>query len=69
MALSELTDQLPNAIDSLPFACRRICHMLFYEGMNSGEAARALDVTVSTVKAQKQRALIKLKKKLLNYSI
>ncbi|HVY75195.1 MAG TPA: RNA polymerase sigma-70 factor [Puia sp.] len=64
--ISETAAQVQAALDSLPGECRKIFHLLYTEGKRSEEVARAFNISVHTVRAQRQRGLSLLRKKLLS---
>jgi RNA polymerase sigma-70 factor (family 1) len=57
MIKSELLGKLKADIEKLPAARRRIFKMLFLDGLNTYEVARALKISVDTVRVQKARAM------------
>lgn len=62
---SEIITQLHRHIRELPKAQRSIFRKLYIEGKTVAETAKELDLHVSTVKTQKQRGILLLRKKLL----
>ena len=62
--ISESMHQVYLAIQNLPAKYRRIFNMLYVEGKEIKEIALELNLPLSTVKSQKQRALELLKKQL-----
>ena len=58
---SETLSIVKEAIDQLPCECAKVMHLVLLE-YNSTEIAEKLDVEPSTVRAQKQRGLLLLKK-------
>ncbi|KIO44302.1 hypothetical protein DMB45_04845 [Sanguibacteroides justesenii] len=58
---SETLSIVKEAIDQLPCECAKVMHLVLLE-YNSIEIAEKLDVEPSTVRAQKQRGLLLLKK-------
>lgn len=54
---AELLHKIWQDIEQLPPVRRRIFKMIFLEGFNSLEVARALQISVDTVRVQKARAL------------
>lgn len=54
-----------NAIEQLPGECRKVFRMLYVEGKKVKEIAKELNISPSTVKAQKARGLILLRKKII----
>ncbi|WP_454045105.1 RNA polymerase sigma factor [Chryseobacterium sp. Marseille-Q8038] len=61
---SELVREISAEIDLLPTKCKQIMKQFFEEDKNAKEIAEDLEITVSTVKAQKARAISILKKRL-----
>ncbi len=53
----EVIARLYKEIEQLPEECRKIFKMLFYEGIEPKEIASLLNISVSTVRSQKSRAL------------
>jgi len=64
MMQAEIVGELHAALDTLPQGCGRICKMGYLEGMKNFEVAEALNVSINTVKTQKQRALLLLRERL-----
>jgi RNA polymerase sigma-70 factor (family 1) len=62
---SELANRLHEAIEALPPGCRKVVTMVYKEGKNNREIAKALNLSVNTVRNQKQRAITLLRKRLL----
>ena len=60
---SEVTSELHQAISSLPMACRQVFEMLYIEGKSITETAAALRLSPSTVRTQKARGLVFLRRK------
>lgn len=60
---SEVTSELHQAISSLPKACRQVFEMLYIEGKSITETAAALHLSPSTVRTQKARGLVFLRRK------
>lgn len=61
---SEVTSELHQAISSLPKACRQVFEMLYIEGKSINETAAALRLSPSTVRTQKARGLVFLRRKI-----
>lgn len=59
----EVLGKLYHLIDQLPLRCRMV-FLLYMDGRKNEEIAEALDITVNTVKAQKQKAMEKLKEQM-----
>ena len=66
---AELANRLYKAIETLPPGCRKVVTMVYKEGKNNREIAEALNLSVNTVRNQKQRGLSLLRKKLLLFFI
>ena len=66
---AELANRLYEAIETLPPGCRKVVTMVYKEGKNNREIAEALNLSVNTVRNQKQRGIYLLRKKLLLFSI
>jgi RNA polymerase sigma-70 factor (family 1) len=66
---AELAHRLHEAIETLPPACRKVVTMVYQEGKNNREIAKALNLSVNTVRNQKQRGISLLRKKLLFFFI
>lgn len=64
MMHAEVVGELHAALESLPHGCSQICKMGYLEGMKNFEIAEALNVSINTVKTQKQRALMLLRNRL-----
>ncbi len=62
---TELYWHLYNAIEQLPTECRRIFKMSFLEEMKNQEIADKLSLSIKTVKNQKARAIVLIRKRLL----
>lgn len=59
-----IMDKLSEAIESLPPECRRVMQLCYIEGLQNKDIAKKLGVSVHTVKNQKARGLVLLKKRL-----
>ena len=64
---SELSRQLQQTIDVLPAECRKIFKLLYAEGKTVAQVASELQLSPSTVKTQKTRGLVILRKKMAHY--
>ncbi|QIH34469.1 sigma-70 family RNA polymerase sigma factor [Sphingobacterium sp. DR205] len=64
MIYSEVVREISSEIDLLPTKCRQIMKQFFEQDRSTKEIAEDLEITVSTVKAQKARAISILKKRL-----
>lgn len=60
---AEVMDALHKAINSLPDACRKV-FTLGLEGLSNSKIAEQLNISIHTVKTQKQRGLKALRAKL-----
>ena len=58
---AEVVGELVAAIDRLPQACKKVVQLGYLEGLSNLEIAEQLNISVNTVKTQKQRALKALK--------
>ncbi len=54
---SEVYSKIHQALESLPPACRQIARMSYLDDKKNNEIADELDISVNTVKTQKQRAM------------
>jgi RNA polymerase sigma-70 factor (ECF subfamily) len=61
---AEVISQIHAALQSLPASYRSVSVLSYFEGKKNGEIADDLDMSVNTVKKQKQRALQLLRMKL-----
>lgn len=61
---AELIAEIHLAYNSLPTACRQIFKMLYLQGKTIKEVAEELELSISTIKNQKARALGLLRKRL-----
>jgi RNA polymerase sigma-70 factor (family 1) len=64
---AEFVSELHSELNGLPEQCRKIFNMLFLEGKNNKEVAEAMNLSIHTVKAQRQRGLSILRKKLAGF--
>lgn len=62
---AEFYGQLYKAIETLPTECRKIFKLLYIQGKTVKETSHELNLSVSTVKTQKARGLVVLRKKLI----
>lgn len=65
LVTAETLRHIYNAIETLPGECRKIYRMLYVDGKKTAEIATELNISPSTVKAQKARGLNLLRKKIL----
>ncbi|GAB2999328.1 RNA polymerase sigma-70 factor [Cyclobacterium sediminis] len=61
---AELISEVHAAIDDLPSECRKVARELFIKGKKYSEVAETLQISINTVKSQRQRALTLLKPRL-----
>ncbi|UIR56261.1 sigma-70 family RNA polymerase sigma factor [Sphingobacterium sp. SRCM116780] len=61
---SEVLAEVHNIVNSLPIGCQVIFKMGYFEGLSNQEIAKELNISVNTVKTQKQRGLKIVKSKL-----
>ena len=64
---AELMRELHAVLKSLPLQCRRVVSMHFIQGKSFKEIAAELNLSVSTIKSQKARGLMLLKKRLSHF--
>ena len=62
---AEFYAELYLAINSLPKECRKVFTMLYIQGKTVKEISKELNLSPSTIKTQKSRGLIILKKKII----
>jgi len=62
---SEVMGELYAEIKQLPEGCQHICKLIYFEGKKYEEVAVELNISINTVKTQRQRALRLLKNRLL----
>lgn len=55
--MDELVDRVTASVENLPEECRKIFKLLFFEEMKPAEVAAELQISVSTVYVQKNRAI------------
>jgi RNA polymerase sigma-70 factor (ECF subfamily) len=60
---TELTATLLNLLEDLPQGCSRILKMCYIDGLKNSEIAEQLNISIHTVKSQKNRGLALLKEK------
>lgn len=60
---AELLREIYTALDNLPPQCRKIMAMLYIEGKNTGQIAKELQLAPGTVKTQKARGVMLLRKR------
>src|SRR5690606_12011612 len=59
---AEAVSELASALNQLPQACREVVHLGYLEGLSNAEIAEQLQISINTVKTQKQRALKTLRR-------
>ncbi|MGK6349828.1 RNA polymerase sigma-70 factor [Parapedobacter sp. DT-150] len=64
MIHAEILGELYAALETLPQGCAQVCRMAYFEGKKNQEIADLLEVSINTIKTQKQRAVFLLKSKL-----
>lgn len=67
MVETELFEMLQKALDRLPRECRKVFELCYFQDMDNETAARALGISVETVKAQKRRGKQILREKLKDF--
>ncbi|WGD34677.1 sigma-70 family RNA polymerase sigma factor [Olleya sp. YS] len=65
-SLSNDTDQIQNAIDSLPIGCKTVFNLFVIDGYKHQEIARLLKISIGTSKSQLSHAKRLLKNSLAN---
>lgn len=61
---AEVIAEIRAAIEELPDGCRNVLKMSFLDGLKNEEIAQQMNISINTVKSQKQRALKLLRLKL-----
>ncbi len=61
---AEILGELYDAINALPKGCAAVFRKGYLEGLDNAEIAKQLNISIHTVKSQKQRGLSLLRKKL-----
>lgn len=61
---AEVIDALHKAINTLPDACRKVFTLGYLDGLSNSKIAEQLNISIHTVKTQKQRGLKVLRTKL-----
>lgn len=62
--LSEVYQELANAVAALPEECRKVFELCYFQGMDNSQAAEALGISINTVRTQKARGKKMLREKL-----
>jgi RNA polymerase sigma-70 factor, ECF subfamily len=65
-ALSEVAQEIQQALQALPEAQRQILEMAYYEGLSQSEITARLDIPLGTVKTRSRQGLLKLRQLLHN---
>jgi RNA polymerase sigma-70 factor (ECF subfamily) len=63
---SETLQELESALQKLPPQCKKVCINLFIEGKTLNETAEELQLSINTIKSQRQRGIKLLRHKLTN---
>jgi RNA polymerase sigma-70 factor (family 1) len=63
---ADLLHRIYTSINKLPPKCREVFKLTYFEGFKADEIARMLQISVSNVTSQRQRALERLRKVLSN---
>ncbi len=63
---AEIIGELHQELSKLPSACKAVCELIYFENKKYEEVAQELNISVNTVKTQRQRAIKALKIKFLN---
>ncbi|MCS4225819.1 RNA polymerase sigma-70 factor [Sphingobacterium sp. BIGb0165] len=61
---AEIVSHLEKAIERLPEGCQQICKLAYLDEKSNKEIAEHFNVSINTVKTQKRRALLLLRKQL-----
>lgn len=69
MIQAEIIGELYQELERLPNGCKHICKLIYFEDKKYHEVASEMDMSVNTVKTQRQRALRILKSKFLSFFI
>ena len=64
MIRKELLRDVYTTIRELPRQCKKIISMLYREGKGFREIAQEMDLSISTIKNQKERGIVLVRKKL-----
>ncbi|TDQ75417.1 sigma-70 family RNA polymerase sigma factor [Sphingobacterium yanglingense] len=62
---AEIIGVLHKQLSTLPDKCQHICKLIYFDGKKYDEVAKLLNISLNTVKSQRQRALRILKSKLV----
>lgn len=61
---AEFMAEISRVVDGLPDSCQRIFKLSYLDGLSNQEIADRLEISINTIKTQKQRALQVLRKKI-----
>lgn len=61
---TEVMDEILNVMQTLPEGCKEVFRLGYLEGLSNPQIAKQLEISVNTVKTQKQRGLNVLRAKL-----
>lgn len=64
MIISEVVGELHQALKLLPEGCEQVLRLGYLEGLKNSQIAETLGISLNTVKSQKQRALMLLRKRM-----
>lgn len=64
MIHSEVIQEIYRIIEEMPFACQQVFRLGYLEGLSNLEITKELQISVNTVKTQKQRGMKMLLKRL-----
>lgn len=64
---AEIIGELYHELELLPEGCKHICKLIYFEDKKYQEVASEMDISINTVKTQRQRALRILKSKFLTF--
>ncbi|ULT23508.1 RNA polymerase sigma-70 factor [Sphingobacterium sp. E70] len=63
---AEIVGELHKELDKLPEACKNICELIYIQEKKYEEVAKELNISINTVKTQRQRAIKALRDKFLS---
>lgn len=63
---AEMLGELHQELSRLPESCQHICRLIYLEEMKYDEVAKELNLSLNTVKSQRQRALRILRERMLS---
>jgi len=63
---AEIVGELYKELDKLPYACKNICELIYIQEKKYDEVAQELNISINTVKTQRQRAIKALRDKFLS---